>query len=121
MRDKLRRVILRPYAKGQGPVFVLTTYDTGKTDWRGQTKIAYLLTQREEHRSTKLFEGDDFAGSPLHADDSDASIACLLGFLTLKPGDTDADYFNEYSEAQRAYCDAHAEALSAEVDRRFGG
>jgi hypothetical protein len=70
--------------------------------------------------TTVLFEGTDFAGSPMHADDSDDTIRSLMTFLTLKPGDTDADYFEGYTDAQRDYCSAHAEALSMEVTNRYG-
>ncbi len=42
-----------------------------------------------------------------------------MGFLTLRPGDTDPDYFEDYTPEQHAYCDAHAEALSCEVSARF--
>lgn len=96
MRDKLRRVILRPYRKGHGPTFILDTFATGRTDRRGQTRIAYTLKMRENGRSVVLFTGEDFCSSPMDADDSDASVASLLGFLTLRPGDTDRDYFEEY-------------------------
>jgi len=44
--------------------------------------------------------------------DSDASIGALLGFLTLRPGDTDAEYFENYTDRQREFCDTDAEALS---------
>lgn len=120
MRDKLRRVILRPYRKGHGPAFILDTFATERTDWRGQTRIAYTLKMRENGRSVVLFEGVDFAGSPMHADDSSASVASLLGFLTLRPGDTDAEYFEKYTPGQLAYCNRHAETLACYVADRFG-
>jgi hypothetical protein len=67
-----------------------------------------------------LFEGEAFAGSPLHADDSDATVAALLAFLTLRPGDTDSEYFDGYSPAQLHFAERHAEVLSAEAAFRFG-
>lgn len=112
----LRTVRLVPYRKGCGPVFTLKMRDTGRRDWRGQTLIGYEL------RGTGLgviFAGEDFAGSPMHADDSDECVASLMTFLTLRPGDTDAEYFAGYTDAQRAFCDAHAEALSFVVSQRF--
>jgi hypothetical protein len=122
MSDKLRRVILRPYLKGAGPVFTLETFATARSDWRGQTKIAYRLLQRDpgSRRPRIIFEGSDFSGSPMHADDSDATIASLLGFLTLRPGDTDRDYFEAYTPEQLEFCEQHAETLSAYVGDRFG-
>jgi hypothetical protein len=70
--------------------------------------------------AVELFNGEDFAGSPMHADDSNATVASLMGFLTLRPGDTDSDYFRTYTSAQLEYCSAHAETLSCEVTCRYG-
>jgi len=63
-----------------------------------------------------LFEGADFAGSPMVADDSDACLATLLTFLTLRPGDTDRDYFDDYTPEQLDWTQDYAcEALGCEV------
>lgn len=135
-RDILRRMRFAPYRKGMGPTFSLTTWDTHRTDRRGQTIIGYELRMHEPSttvsgqgipivtfsrpRTIVLFTGEDFAGSPMHADDSDACCASLMTFLTLRPGDTDADYFDSYTETQRAFCDSHAEALGCYLSDRFG-
>ncbi len=118
--DVLRRVRLTPYKKGAGPTFTLVMYATSRRDWRDQTRIGYRLTMRERGKTVVLFAGEDFSGSPLRSDDSDETVAALLGFLTLRPGDTDADYFAKYTDAQKAFCDAHAETLGAEAITRFG-
>lgn len=76
--------------------FRVDLWDTGTRDWRGQTRLAYRLRDRGE----TIFAGEDFCGSPMHADDSLDTIAALLGFLTLKPGDTDPEFFAEYTERQ---------------------
>lgn len=67
-----------------------------------------------------LFEGDDFGASPLHAVDSDETVAALMGLLTLRPGDTDPDYFADYTPEQLRFCTEHAETLACEVEARFG-
>jgi hypothetical protein len=61
---------------------------------------------------TVLFEGDQFRPSPLHADDSDETLYALLAFLTLRPGDTDAEYFADYTAAQMAFAEGDAEQLA---------
>lgn len=125
----LRCIRFRPYLKGKGPVFRLTTWDTGRTGYGGKSLVGYRLSIGEAKDQnvlgnpavwTVLFEGEDFGCSPLHCIDSNETIAGIMGFLTLRPGDTDAEYFADYTEAQLAYCSEHAEALSCEVDRRFG-
>lgn len=122
MNDKLRTVRLTPYRPGCGPTFTLTLWDTGRRDLRGQSYISYRLTQREPRRSPVIiFDADDFAGSPMHADDSDATVRSLLGFLTLRPGDTNREYFANYTPAQTAFCDDYAETLGAYAEMRFSG
>lgn len=112
--EHLRTCVFRPY--GKGPAFKLDTWTTGRSDARGQSIIAYRLRSHGE----TLFEGADFSGSPLHADDSDATMRSLMSFMTLRPGDTDADYFANYTPVQLEFCEQHAEALSLEVMDRFG-
>ena len=69
---------------------------------------------------TTIFEGEDFGCSPLHASDSDDTIAAIMSFLTMRPGDTDAEFFERYSTAQHEFCEQHAEALACHVLDRFG-
>lgn len=114
--NKLRTVRLSPYRKGMGPVFTLTTWDTGRRDNRGSTYQRYRLSMDGK----PLFEGDDYSPSPTHASDGDAAIGALLGLLTMRPGDTDTDYFKDYTPEQLEFASQHAESLSCEAERRFG-
>jgi hypothetical protein len=77
------------------------------------------LVQKNGERLVIVFKGDDFLASPCHADDADATVEALMSFLTLRPGDTDAEYFDSYTDAQRQYCDDHAESLAATVEDWF--
>src|SRR5262245_31662472 len=96
MKDIIRRCLFRPYRKG--PTFSLTMWDTGR--FGGKWLLGYRLTMRENGRRTVLFQGEDFGCSPMHAIDSDASVEALMGFLTLRPGDTDREYFKSYTQDQ---------------------
>ena len=82
--------------------FTLRMWDTGICGSSGQTVLAYELKDGRK----VIFSGDDFAGSPMHADDSLATVAALLNFLTLKPGDTDPEYFAKYTPAQMDWCES---------------
>jgi hypothetical protein len=115
MRETIR-VIFSPYGRRTGPHFVLTMWDTGDSDIHGKTVVGYRLRSQ----GLTLFEGEDFYCSPLHAWDSDTTVRAIMGFLTLRPGDTDADYFAGYTQEQMDYCNHHAEYLSWEVSQRFG-
>lgn len=119
-KEIIRRCIFRPYAKGRGPTFTLVVWDTYRRHARGTSLLGYRLHMREEAVSSVIFEGEDFSPSPMHADDSDATIAGIMGFLCLKPGDTDREYFDGYSAAQIAFAESHAEYLEYEVCNRFG-
>ena len=103
--------------------FDLWMWATRRTDHRGQTYLRYRLSDstfadpewtpdQEIKNASVVFEGSDFAGSPLSADDSDATVAALLGFLSPRPGDTDAEYFDEYSEAQLDWAQDRGELLA---------
>jgi hypothetical protein len=88
--------------------YELKLWDTGRTDRRGQSVLAYKL----RHKGKLVFKGADFCGSPLHCDDSDETVGALLGFLSLRPGDTDREYFEGYTRAQTAFAQAHGEELA---------
>lgn len=113
--DKLRGVVFRPYTKESGqPAFFLELYALA-----GE-RIAYRLRQRWRNKWTLLFQGSDFRPSPLHAIDSDETVKALMGFLTLRKGDTDAEYFEAYDAIQIQFSEQYAEALAGEVYARFG-
>ena len=105
-------------------------WDTHQHDEYGKSILKYRLTMSPPPSFSSevicppqeevLFEGEDFCCSPLHAIDSDQTVDSLMSFLTMRPGDTDEDYFKDYTEAQLDYCDRYAEALNVEVMSRFG-
>jgi hypothetical protein len=72
--ENLLRVIrFRPYRKGMGPVFKLTTWDTNRRDECGKWILGYRLsmgTARDQNAPGNpaiwavLFEGEDFHCTP---------------------------------------------------------
>lgn len=114
--DCMRTVHFRPYRKGQGPTFTLRLY------YFGTEKIGYSFSMREKPNGLKvvIFEGCDFRPSPLHSIDSDDAVKGLMSFLTLRKGDTGAEYFDNYTGPQLEFSSLWAESLSCEVYRRFG-
>lgn len=117
MEDTIRTVKLSPYLKGMGPTFTLRIGDPVYST--GRDKLSYTLTMHDSGESTVIFEGSDFGPSPLHAWDSNDTVYALLGFLTLRPGDTDAEYFEGYTAEQTLFAQEHAEVLSCYVSDRF--
>jgi hypothetical protein len=97
--------ILRDWRNGP---FRLLMWDTGRLDIQGRTVIGYALSDNGQ----TIFQGADFRGSPRDADDSNNTLAALLTFLSLRPGDIDCDYFDGYSPRQLDWAEESGEALA---------
>lgn len=97
--------------------FTLRTWDTGRTcsTWQSMIGYAFYAPDAEERGEAPIFCGEDCGVAPSHAIDSDAALWGLLAFLTLRPGDTDSEYFDGYTAAQRAFAEGHAENLGLYV------
>jgi hypothetical protein len=115
-KDYLRKCVFRPYKKG--PVFTLRTWDTHRSFGvnYSQSRLGYELKKD----GAVLFSGEDFGCSCLDAIDSDKAICAIMSFLTLRPGDTDAEYFANYTDEQLAFARDFGDGLELEVARRFG-
>lgn len=93
--------------------FRLDLWDTGRVDSWGKSELRYtLFDDTEPFGRGIVFEGEDYHPSPLHAIDSPESVAGILSFLSVLPGDTDAEYFDRYTPAQIAWRDRRAEDLA---------
>jgi hypothetical protein len=90
----------------------LELFETLAVNRYGKAVLAY----RFFHRGRLIFEGADFHCSPLHAVDADATVAALLHFMSLRPGDTDAEYFESYTPEQLAFARAEGENLALYVE-----
>lgn len=91
----------------EGP-FKLDLFDTGEVDDRGASRLAYMFYCEGK----LIFQGEDYHCSPLASVDGDRSVSGLLTFLSLKPGDTDREYFQDYTEEQMDFAREHGEELS---------
>ena len=81
----------------------LLLWDIGLCTWNGKSTLGYRLVDRY---SNVIFEGEDFSPGMSCCIDSDESVVGLMGFLTLRPGDTDDEYFDEYSDEQLQWCES---------------
>lgn len=78
---------------------------------------AGIFPGMRERWSYELFCGDQliFSGSDMGSPDGvteEEVAAHALFFLTLRPGDTDKEYFAEYTQEQHDWCTEHAEDLA---------
>ncbi|MFI6326513.1 hypothetical protein ACIBG8_53955 [Nonomuraea sp. NPDC050556] len=88
----------------------LELWPTGRTD-DGRTRWHYRLSSKNR----TIFSAQDItsgAGAVLTTDELIRSARTILAFLTLCPGDTDAEYFDAYTRTQITWRDSHAEDLS---------
>ena len=102
---------IRTWEDDDGNGFRLELYTAYQTRF-GKDLLAYQFF----HDDSLIFEGHDYCCSSLHSIDGDDSVAGLLAFLSLQPGDTDRDYFDDYSERQLAFAKEHGETLSLYVE-----
>lgn len=75
--------------------------------WSGSTthvRIHYRLM----HGRKCVFEASDYKVPPHRGIDSNGAVVTLLSFLTLQPGDTDKEYFDDYTEEQREWMQSDA-------------
>ena len=86
----------------------------------GKCQMDYYLADRDGNR---IFEGRDFYPAPSISCDSSEAATHLLAFLTLKPGDTDDEYFEDYTPEQLAWVEsADCEELAYfQMDEEEGG
>jgi hypothetical protein len=80
----------------------------------GHTPVGY----RFFHDGRLIFEGDDIGVPPDQSLDGDETVRGVLGFLALRPGDVEAEYFAGYTPSQVAWRDLHAEDLQALLTER---
>ena len=83
--------------------YTVALRDTGKLDEYDKHIIEYSLVKPD---GTVLFAGSDLHTSPLHKPAGRDSAIALLGFLTLRKGDTDAEYFDKYTPKQLEFSES---------------
>jgi hypothetical protein len=114
----VRKFILRPYSRAHDPHgFVWTVRETGRTDNRGQT----VMSVEVRHGGKLVYMGSGFAGSPLHADDSDDTMAAIVT-LACHDAATCSECESSRACAHERTWDvlaSHAEALHSEAEARF--
>lgn len=92
-----------------GATYHLATWETG--DYDSHTRIGYRFTAPG---GKVLFQGRDFGCPRQIAVDSDEMLRNLLHWFLLRPGDTDEEYFKDYTPEQFEFAegsDANVMAL----------
>jgi len=109
--DQLLRDVVMEEVLGR--VYRLRVWDTYDRDRYGKSVLAYRFERiKPEAEAEVIFEGSDFGPGASTAIDSDEMLTGLMGFLTLRPGDTDGEYFEAYTSEQLEFAESYdAEAM----------
>jgi len=82
----------------------VTLHNTYTQDKMGKWIVRYSMRRLSD--GVILFAGRDLHASPLDKPTGKSAALALLSFLTLREGDTDSDYFDDYTPAQLAFRDS---------------
>lgn len=77
----------------------LRVFDLFKRDSMGKSILGYEFKVGRK----VLFQGEDIHCPPCYSIDSLQTAYSILSFLTLRPGDTDKEYFENYTEEQQEW------------------
>jgi hypothetical protein len=89
-----------------GKALIVDLYYAGTKGSRVQ--LGYRVT----HGNEAIFHNVGFSPSPMMCPDSEESVMALLGFLSCRPGDTDPEFFDVYTDRQLEWAEENGEELS---------
>ena len=98
---------------------LIRAFDANRTDRTGgKSEISIEV----RHEGRLIFDRSQlWVGlSPLHSIDSKEARRLVLSCVAMAPGDTDRDYFKDYSPEQLEWARHWGEHLSMEAESRFG-
>lgn len=117
--ERIRFARLSPYRKGMGPTFRVEIWDTFTRDYRGCSNLIARLYMYEGGKRTHVLD-QRFAMGVFQTDDGDAAMQAAITGVAMKPGDTDSEFFEGYTEAQLDVVKEHGESLALVAYDRYG-
>lgn len=125
----MRIVECRPYVAGYG-VRIRVALEWGGTSyshWHSRSRVlvrCYVQDQTIPGGAWMEIVGPDGSAysecgpSPDMSDDGDAAVDLAISCLSIRPGDTDAEYFADYTPEMLEFCTAHGESLYTDWESR---
>lgn len=95
-------------------------WDTGERPGDGHPQLAYRLCVAEGSRWVLVFAGEGFGASPAHDLDSDETMAAVVGYLSLRPGETEPSYFDHYTPRQLEFAEGRGDELALWAEELLG-
>lgn len=99
--EQIRDVQFAPLI--DGVIYRLQLFDTGKRGEYGKARVAYRFGVAGK---PPLFETDELMVP--YSPESDETVRAAMCYITMRPGDTDREYFDEYTDAQIAFASSYA-------------
>ncbi len=121
MRELLRRFRFRPYRKGMGPTFTIEVFDANREDFdTGHRRMSTRLTMHVGRKRQVIFEDFSTAVNRWTCVDSKRALKHAAQGPCIEPGDTDSEFFEDYTPEQLDFATSHGEALECAIFDRFG-
>lgn len=96
-----------------------TSPDTGHRRIDVEVTLYETINGRRERRVI-FRRGDTYCGVPRGTTlDGNEARELVLSLVGMKPGDTDAEYFENYTEEQIAFAERYGDYISCERERRY--
>ena len=110
---------------GDGKTLAVTAWDDAPSNSpyhrRIDVRATVLWTEDGKRCSATPFKrGDTWCGVSGGCTDSQEAKALVLGLLAMRPGDTDPDYFSDYTPDQLAFANDYSDDITCEQMRRYG-
>ena len=113
--DYLFTLRVKPFRVGE--TITIRAFDANRTDSTGHSRIDVEVREG----STVVFpRGALYCGVPCGTTvDGVEARELVLSLVAMKPGDTDEEYFADYTEEQRAFADTYGEILNLARHARY--
>lgn len=102
---------------GYGTMITIRAYDDLVPGWDSAGRVR--LTCEVKHGSTVVFPKGQLTCALHAASDGIQARELVMSLVAMKPGDTDRDYFADYTPAQLEWCERFGEPLDMERMYRY--
>ena len=116
---RIRYAVLTPYIKGNGPTMRVEIWDTYSCDERGCTNLIARLYAFEGGKRTHVLD-TRFAMGMGQTDDGNDAMRAAITAVAMKPGDTDEEFFADYTPEALAFVSEHGESMAMVAYDRYG-
>ena len=113
--ELVRTLHVKPYIPGL-PWFRVEIYDPNEWDSRGAPVVWWRLYKHQKgHKPVLVFDGLEephkWRCAGWFSVDGDEAAECVLNSASIRPSDTDREFFDGYSPEQLAFAEEYGESI----------